>query len=510
MIKVFLLLGVLLGYYVDDPIYHTYSEVQEELDSLHSAYPEITLLDTIGFSERYGTPIIAFKISDNAGVPEAEPRVMFDGIHHAEEVLGLETIMATINDILERYSEGDTLIRKFVDELEIWFLPVLNPDGHNIVMGLTPDSAVRDTGWRKNARDNNLNGILDLDADGVDPNRNYDFNWAMGGDSVPSHYFYRGPNPFSEGETQAMKYFCERERFCALVNYHSPSYSIGEIVYYPWRWTTHIPALPPDFHIIDEVAGDMAAHIVNDNHNGHYLKTIGEAEVGNARNWQYGKLGIIALTIEICSRRCQVPPEEVPDITARNREGIYWLLSRALRSSFLLTVRDTFTDRPLSIQALVLEIDTIDTIPPPRETDPRTGSLARLLLPGTYTLELRKEGYLTKQIQFDITDDDLTRIDTYLVPENPPEPLVPYPVPSSGEVRVVLDLDEVSHVKADVYDVAGRRIRELLNGELGPGYAIVRWDGKNDRGEDAGSGVFFIKFRIRDRKKVAKTVRVKR
>jgi hypothetical protein len=54
----------------------------------------------------------------------------------------------------------------------LWFIPTLNPEGHNVV------TANLDVSYRKNKRDNNNNGIFDFnpvtggDIDGVDINRN--------------------------------------------------------------------------------------------------------------------------------------------------------------------------------------------------------------------------------------------------------------------------------------------------------------------------------------------------
>ena len=48
-----------------DPIYHTYEEVVDELDSIAKANPDITRLDTIGISTTDSSVILALKISDN-------------------------------------------------------------------------------------------------------------------------------------------------------------------------------------------------------------------------------------------------------------------------------------------------------------------------------------------------------------------------------------------------------------------------------------------------------------
>jgi hypothetical protein len=45
-----------------------------------------------------------------------------------------------------------------------------------------------------------------------------------------------------------------------------------------------------------------------------------------------------------------------------------------------------------------------------------------------------------------------------------------------------------------IYDAAGRLVRSLLDGPLGPGHHIAVWDGRNDAAEPAASGVYFCRL----------------
>jgi hypothetical protein len=47
--------------------------------------------------------------------------------------------------------------------------------------------------------------------------------------------------------------------------------------------------------------------------------------------------------------------------------------------------------------------------------------------------------------------------------------------------------------KIDIYDLQGRRVRELWNGPV-PARAIS-WDGRNDHGEKVASGVYLARLR---------------
>ena len=57
-------------------------------------------IDTIGFSTNDTIPILSVRISDNASLKEDEPRVLFIGQVHAEEILGVEIVMDLIDKLL--------------------------------------------------------------------------------------------------------------------------------------------------------------------------------------------------------------------------------------------------------------------------------------------------------------------------------------------------------------------------------------------------------------------------
>ena len=85
-----------------DERYHTTEELYSYLDSLNQleSIQNFFHLDTIGYSTQENIPIIGVRISDNAAIKEDEPRVLFIGQVHAEEILGVEIVMDLIDDLL--------------------------------------------------------------------------------------------------------------------------------------------------------------------------------------------------------------------------------------------------------------------------------------------------------------------------------------------------------------------------------------------------------------------------
>ena len=373
-----------------DPRYHTYEEMVAELDSLVTLYPHIMRVDSIGVSTQDTMTIWAVKISDNVDVEEDEPSILYHGVHHAEEVLGLEICMYMMHDLLSRYG-FDSHVNWWVDNIEIWFVPLMNPEGHKVVTdGL-------DVTFRKNKRDNNNNGLFDFvpeiggDIDGVDPNRNYDFNWDRGDTNWSSDY-YRGPAPFSESENQAIRDLALEQRFAFAILYHSARTGTKEVIYYPWRWGDKHP---PDFPIIMDTAERVAELVGRDDGTGNYTPWCSSLRAPFARDWFYVRTGTIPILIEVGST-IQPLGKDVDKICERNRVGAYYLLDRVLEGGITGCVTDSITGEPLEAKVDILEAS--GGILSPRKCDSQYGRYRRILLPGSYTVDVSKVGYRGKRL----------------------------------------------------------------------------------------------------------------
>ena len=67
-----------------------------------------------------------------------------------------------------------------------------------------------------------------------------------------------------------------------------------------------------------------------------------------------------------------------------------------------------------------------------------------------------------------------------------------YPNPFNPSTTVSFTIPGSRTVALIVYDVVGRHIRTLVNGTMGPGEHAARWDGRDDAGRTAASGVYFV------------------
>jgi hypothetical protein len=86
-------------------------------------------------------------------------------------------------------------------------------------------------------------------------------------------------------------------------------------------------------------------------------------------------------------------------------------------------------------------------------------------------------------------------------------PISPNPTTGGAEVRFALPA--TSDVRLGVYDLAGRRMRELAAGRLAAGSHTARWDGRDASGAAVGSGLYFVRLDAAGRTLTRTVVRMK-
>lgn len=193
--------------------FYTYQEFLDEIDAMAAAYPNlITVKAQIStFQTIEGRPIYYLRMSDNPNSDEAEPEVLYTAVHHAREPNSLSQLIFYMWYLLENYQDSEE-IQYLLNNTELYFVPMLNPDGYIYNQTTEPGGGGM---WRKNRRDNG-------GAFGVDLNRNYSHGWGTTGISTnPANDTYPGTGPFSEPETQAIKWFCENHDFQFAFNAHT-------------------------------------------------------------------------------------------------------------------------------------------------------------------------------------------------------------------------------------------------------------------------------------------------
>jgi FlgD Ig-like domain len=83
------------------------------------------------------------------------------------------------------------------------------------------------------------------------------------------------------------------------------------------------------------------------------------------------------------------------------------------------------------------------------------------------------------------------------------------PNPFSNDTRIRLSLPEPRFVRVLVFDVAGRRVAELANGEMGAGRWDIAWNGRLQNGGLAGAGVYLMRIQAGKDAAVKRVIRVR-
>jgi len=274
----------------------TFSEILDTVDALHVNYPHlVSARDSIGASWE-GRALWVFKISDNVQTDESEPEVFFNSLTHAREPAGWSWQLHYITWLLTNYGT-DVEATEIIDGRELYFLPVVNPDGYEYNRQTNPYGGGM---WRKNRRS----------GGGVDLNRNWGYMWGYDDDGSSPYTYdetYRGPSAFSEPELQAVRDFIISRDFQFILNAHT----YGNWFLYPFSYDGSYTA---DHNIFVDI-GDSAAALTGYTP-GTAWETLGYYANGEATDWQYGDQGIFSVVVETGGQQDGFwPPEyRIPQI----------------------------------------------------------------------------------------------------------------------------------------------------------------------------------------------------
>ena len=464
----FLLSLMILDYCVADNEYYTYEKIDSTLHAWQNTfgftphpsndYPGFGViynLDTIGYSSQDNLPIFAVKLSAHADQREVEPKVLILGQCHAEEIYGVEIAMEIIKQFLypDLYQDNKILLQKGLYYTELWIVPTYNPEGLRVVHGYIEDrNEIKDVTYRKNKRDTNNNNLFDYvvgigrDLDGVDLNRNYNFNWFFGDtlfqpcDPVVSdcsydddYDYYKGEYPESESEIHAIKRLANEQKFLLSIAYHSSrSGNVDKNVVYPWAWEGKSTIVEsPGFDVISDLGEEIAELLVYSYFGGSKTRR------GNAHDWLYREIGCIQYLIEVgytddapYGEGLLIESDYLDEVLESNMGAFFHLLMRAAgqyyNNEFIGQefdggnqvrgiVTDVSTGLPIP-DAIVKIVELEDEILKPRKTD-EDGFFCRLLKPlSSYNIIISAYGYTVFDSIITASAGAPTVINTELIP----------------------------------------------------------------------------------------------
>lgn len=268
----------------------TRQEVEDQMADLAEAHAGAAELVPIGTSAGERS-ILALRISGvkAAGAPPPG-HVVFVGLHHGREWISVQAPLSIARCLLEE-AAGDPAsdAGQSLASLVVWVIPLLNPDGYAFSREAATDSA--DQWWRKNR------SLIDGAPYGVDLNRNYAYRWGQGFDFMHGSRYaidetYRGPYPFSERETVALRDLVESlPDVRALVTFHS----FGQLVLRPWVYDA---APAPGEAILERLSDDMMARIEMAT-GADFRDSTSDLAFGEATDYFWARLRLAGLTVEL-------------------------------------------------------------------------------------------------------------------------------------------------------------------------------------------------------------------
>jgi carboxypeptidase A len=290
------------------------------LESIKEEFPLYVNVTTIGTSYE-GRPLKLLKISKKQG-----NRAIFVEAHiHAREWVASATATWIINELLRSDNQD---VKELADNIDWYFLPNANPDGYEYTRNSNRN-------WRK------TRSIQSILCWGVDPNRNFGYNWMIpdevgttGSSTSPCSDVFSGNMAFSEPECFAIDRFLNDHRgiFDAYLALHSYDHSI----LFPYG---NSKARVPNFEELQQV-GNAAAEMLKSK-NGTIYRVGNQAEIlysasGNAQDHAYGQYGIpISFTYEMRGNGDYgnfgffLPPEYIIPNAAEVMESFIGLVTKA-------------------------------------------------------------------------------------------------------------------------------------------------------------------------------------
>lgn len=370
-----------------DSRYLSPEKVESKLKAIHAQFPQLTQLEQIGTSLQ-GRPIWALLISTTPNMQDPEyyqkPSLIFDGMHHAREIMTPEVVMDVADTLLSEQVRRDNRWQELLGRWNIWIVPMLNVDGNNIVW-------TQDTWWRKNARAQNG------DTFGVDLNRNYDFKWnaCNGSSGSPGSDTYRGASAGSEPETQALENLAQKVIPTGSLSYHSYS----ELVIYPYGCKG---VLTGENALLSKIGAELAQMLPSDSKDGGTYTPGTPWQLlysvdGDSSGYMFGEFGALSFTFEV-NQEFQPKYELREPTLLKHRKAWAYFINRMNQNLLSLKIVDGKTGKPTQAQIIIANIILNQGEKPYRTNI--GGNYFKVLDPGKYTFGvILKDG---RKTQFEV------------------------------------------------------------------------------------------------------------
>ncbi|NLO96985.1 MAG: peptidase M14 [Peptococcaceae bacterium] len=288
-------------------INYTYNVMEANIQELQRRYPFLEV--GIAGQSILGRNLYYLKLGSGPN------QVFYNASHHSLEWITTVLLMKFSENFLQAYVQNRSIrgysIRKIWDMSSIYIMPMVNPDGIDLVLnGLQRNNPFYEQLILWNRGSTDFSKTWQANNRGVDLNHNYDASWQLSkqaelayGISGPGPTRYSGPYPESEPESKAVADFTRAHDFQLILAYHSQ----GEVIYWDYQG----------------LAGPQAQEIAKQfsNVSGYALdQTTGIASYAGYKDWFIQTYRRPGFTIEVGRGTNPLPISQFPKIYNDNEE----------------------------------------------------------------------------------------------------------------------------------------------------------------------------------------------
>ena len=319
----------------------------------------------------------------NNGSPEGKPKFLYTSTMHGDEITGMILMLRLINELC---TSSDSRIVNLVNNLDIYIMPLTNPDG------------------TYKGGNNTVNSAQRYNGNNIDLNRNYK-DYYMGNHPDGNDY---------EEETIWTMAMGDENLFTIAANYHGGA----EVMNYPWD-AVYDDHADKDWyeHVCTEyvqVARQTYSSYMSDTYSdgvtsgaAWYVITGSRQDYMNA----YGQCREI--TVE-CSTTKTPNASDLPDFWNYNRNSMLALMEQTLNGVHGF-VYDAVTNQPIEgVKVTVQNHDSETSF----VTTHSVGDFHRPIKGGTYTFTFAKQGYYSQSVQVTVADGQRVDMDDILLQPN--------------------------------------------------------------------------------------------
>lgn len=224
---------------------YTYKLMKKELQDI--ANQNNLEIRKFGESE-FGRDLLAIKIG------RGKNSIFVTGSHHGREWLSTHIIMEMIKQYADAYKKGKSLYghsTNILDEVSVWFIPMVNPDGVQIQQkGISSYPFLLQEVYIDLNEGNEDFSRWKANGLGVDLNRQYPAGWyAIEGDTPYASYsHFKGVKPLETKEAKALALFTKQINPLTAAAYHTS----GRELY--WYYFNHFYHLQRDYLLVEKIA----------------------------------------------------------------------------------------------------------------------------------------------------------------------------------------------------------------------------------------------------------------